>query len=292
MNIKYILFLILIVTLVNLFYKQWLLPSETSSLWQYSWTSNISNSTCPMYGFKCDSDESCDCEKMCGNGDYVPFRVMPNEPIYLMDQQLTEGTYCLPKGIGECNQKTSYHVFSSTGWKCIPRNKSTFQNPCYNEEAKDHHLNVLWDYLKNEPAEQVEFAYERLKDGTLRYRCKCDSMDIRGRPMVATIPFVCSVDYCIRDLPRPLPVTRFKDFKCECGPYLHATDDETSPCVMERTRIENEQFIGRVDCMTNFSWKKSPVFCPHDEGAISFTTPIKSVKSPLNYVQDVVLHQP
>lgn len=210
---------------------------------------------------------------MCGIGEYVPFRVMENETIYLMDQQLSPGTYCLPKGIGNCNQKTSFHVFSAAGWTCVPRNTSIFQDACHNEEAANNEQNVLWDYSKNEPAKDVENPYETMSDGSLRYRCQCGSKDIRGKRLVPTLPFVCSVDYCVQDIPNSIPLMKFKDSKCECGPYLHATDREESPCVVERTRVErNTTLVGRVDCMADFSWKKRPIFCPKEEGALSFTT--------------------
>lgn len=281
---KYILFLILIVTIINLFYKPFLNESPVAHLLQGPWISTVNAFACPLYGFKCPTDEACDCHQICGNGEYVSFQVMEGESIYLMDQKLVPGTYCLPKGVGDCNQTTSHHVFSSSGWTCIPRNKSIFQNPCYSDDARDNSKNVLWDHLKNKPAENIENAYETLSDGkTLRFRCKCDSPDARGHAMVNTLPFTCSVDYCIQDIPNPLPMMKFIGNKCECGPYLHEKD-ETSRCVVERSRVEQNVFTGRVNCMTNFSWKKKPIFCPFDEEALSFRVPVKSGNSPLDFV--------
>ncbi|GFR04663.1 uncharacterized protein TNCT_623511 [Trichonephila clavata] len=129
---------------VNLFYKPWLydVKSKLPSLFTGSWVSSISRSTCPLYGFKCPTDEPCDCSQMCSNGDFVPFQVLPKDKIFLMDQHLTPGMYCLPRGIGNCNQKTSYHVFSLTGWKCIPRHQTLYQEQtlvaCHHEEAEDN----------------------------------------------------------------------------------------------------------------------------------------------------------
>ncbi|GFR27722.1 SF3 helicase domain-containing protein [Trichonephila clavata] len=72
----------------------------------------------------------------------------------------------------------------------------------------------------------------------------------------------------------------YRNSICECGPNLHLDpNDETSPCVVERSRIENGVFIGAVECMTNFSWKMNPIFCPHDEGMLSFSTPVLSSNS-------------
>ncbi|GFQ64531.1 hypothetical protein TNCT_704991, partial [Trichonephila clavata] len=55
----------------------------------------------------------------------------------------------------------------------------------------------------------------------------------------------------------------YRNSKCECGPNLHLDpNDETSPCVVERSELKNAVFIGAVECMTNLSWKKNPIFCP------------------------------
>ncbi|GFX02781.1 uncharacterized protein TNCV_4437631 [Trichonephila clavipes] len=292
--ISFILFLILIVTLVNLFYKPWWydVKSKLPSLFTGSWVSSIARSTCPLYGFQCPNDEPCDCSQMCSNGDFVPFQVLPKDKIFLMDQHLTPGTYCLPRGIGNCNQKTSYHVFSLTGWKCIPRHQTLYQEQtlvaCHHEEAEDNSKNVLWDHLLQKPATEVENPYETLADGkTLRFQCQCNSVDILGKPMLSVLPFVCSSDYCIKDFLNPLPIMGYRNSKCECGPNLHLDpNDETSPCVVERSRVENGVFIGAVECMTNFSWKKNSIFCPHDEGMLNFSTPVLSSNS----FDEMILH--
>lgn len=269
-------------TLINLFYKPLLSDVGTSfpNLFQRLWVPAVTASTCPLYGFKCPTDEPCDCDRICSNGEFVPFHVMPNEPIYLTDRQLSPGTYCLPKGIGNCNQKTSYHVFSLTGWKCISRNTALYRDEslsaCQNEDALDNSQNVLWDNLLNLPARDIENPYEVLADGTtLRYKCHCDSLDIRGKKLVATLPFVCSVDYCVRDFMNPHPHMGFTGSKCECGVYLHADPtDEMSPCVAELMQVKDDQFVGRVECMSNFSWQKSAIFCPKDRDVLSFNVPV------------------
>ncbi|GFQ93327.1 uncharacterized protein TNCT_23671, partial [Trichonephila clavata] len=171
------------------------------------------------------------------------------------------------------------------GWKCIPRHQTLYQEQtlvaCHHEEAKDNSKNVLWDYLLQKPATEVDNPYETLADGkTLRFQCQCNSLDILGKPMMSVLPFVCSADYCIKDFLNPLPMMGYRNSKCECGPNLHLDpNDETSPCVVERSRIENGVFIGAVECMTNFSWKINPIFCPHDEGMLSFSTPVLSSNS-------------
>ncbi|GFX56574.1 uncharacterized protein TNCV_5034931 [Trichonephila clavipes] len=65
--------------------------------------------------------------KCVPTGILFRFKYYPKDKIFLMNQHLTPGTYCLPRGIGNCNQKTSYHVFSLTWWKCIPRQQTLYQ---------------------------------------------------------------------------------------------------------------------------------------------------------------------
>lgn len=279
-------------TVVNLFYKPWIYDTQptVSQFFQRQLASPITRSTCALYGLKCENDEFCDCAKMCTNGEFVPFRIMPNESIFLMDHKLTPGTYCLPKGIGNCNQKTSYHVFSLTGWKCINRNKSLYHDEtmvaCKAVGAKDNEKNVLWDYLKNEPAKDIDNPYETLWDGkTLRYRCVCNSLDRRNKRMISVLPFTCSVDYCVTDIFNSLAVMGFENGKCQCGPYPHEDpDDEASPCVMEKTRIENNELVGAVRCMADNAWKKSPIFCPSQADVLSFTTPVMGGDSKNEFV--------
>ncbi|GFW94134.1 uncharacterized protein TNCV_1978741 [Trichonephila clavipes] len=180
------------------------MKSKLPSLFIGSWVSSIARSTCPLYGFQCPNDEPCDCSQMCSNGDFAPFEVSPKDKIFLMDQHLTPGTYCLPRGIGNYNQKTSYHVFSLKWWKCIPRHETLYQEQtlvaCQHEEAEDNSKNVLWDNLLQKPAKEVDNPYEILADGKiLRFQCQYNSVDILGKPMLSVLPFVCSADYCIKD---------------------------------------------------------------------------------------------
>ncbi|GBN19691.1 hypothetical protein AVEN_261776-1 [Araneus ventricosus] len=288
-NVKYIsliLLLIVLVTLANLFYKPWIYDAQpkVSQFFRNQIASPIARSTCPLYGLKCANDELCDCARMCTNGEFVPFRVLPNEPIFLMDHRLTAGTYCLPKGIGSCNQKTSYHVFSLTGWKCVNRNKSLYNEDvlvaCKSERARDAEYNILRDRKENGPAKEIEDPYETLDGKLARFFCQCKSRDLRGHRMVSVLPFTCSEDYCITNIANPATVMGYKGGKCECGVYPHLDpDDEASPCVMERTRVEKDDFIGVVKCMTDDAWEKSPIFCPSGDGVLTFKTPAMGGKS-------------
>ncbi|KAG8175224.1 hypothetical protein JTE90_022647 [Oedothorax gibbosus] len=292
--ISLILLLIYVVTFFNLFYKSWWydVQSTLPSFLSRGGT-GLTTSTCPLYGFKCPTQEMCDCQSLCPNGEYVPFRVLDNEPIFLMDRQLEPGTYCLPKGIGGCNQKTSYHIFSATGWKCVPRNTSLYNDEtaaCYSDEAADNTLNVLWDYLSNRPAQNVDYAYERLPDGKLRYRCQCKSKDIYGKRMIESIPFVCSTDYCVKDIAQPLPMMGFNGFACECAMYEHKDYlDGKSPCVMAKSHVQpNNMFVGRVDCTTETSWEKKSIFCRPGEWVFRFETAVGGNSNMQDFVRQYI----
>ncbi|KAG8172720.1 hypothetical protein JTE90_003909 [Oedothorax gibbosus] len=114
----------------------------------------------------------------------------------------------------------------------------------------------------NQPAQDIDNAYELLPDGeTQRYRCKCDSLF--GKPMVESIPFVCLVDYCIKDISQPLRNMGFSGSGCECAIYPHQDpNDLKSPCVLESTRVDQNVFTGRVDCTSEKSWVRKSIFCP------------------------------
>ncbi|GBM82396.1 hypothetical protein AVEN_84824-1 [Araneus ventricosus] len=89
----------------------------------------------------------------------------------------------------------------------------------------------LWGYKLNEPVNhgEVQDYYEMFK-GQLRYRCKCDGKDDRGKPLLNVFPFICATDPCLKDIVKPLPSTGWNGSACDCGPFLHEKDqDLTSP---------------------------------------------------------------
>lgn len=279
-----ILMALVLITVFNLYYKSHArLKLSTLSAETYrEWTGSdaITRSACPLTGFKCPTDELCDCQAFCVNSsELVPFRVLPSDQrIYILNEKLKPGTYCLPRGIGECPQKTSHHIFSLSGWSCIPRNRTVFtghrDHVCKHEDAKDNDLNVLWDQVLQEPAdlEKIEDYYETMPgtDGQSRYRCRCDSRSVDGTPMISVFPLTCHVDYCVQDLEDLHPGIGWNGKECVCGVYEHANpNDKTSPCVAERTRIENNQWIARVDCMKETSFMRRNLACPSDERVLN-----------------------
>lgn len=287
------MFLLLLVTLVNLYYKPYLTDRDQPLNWLL--THPISKTACALQGFQCPSDEMCECEKFCSNGsDYVPFKIHnENDRVYVLNQKLSPGTYCLPKGIGKCNLKTSYHVFSLAGWSCIGINDDIFKKnkkrACQNEEAQDNRLNILYDYKKNEKAaESIENYYEMYQN-KLRYGCKCNSKSLDNTRMLSIFPFVCSVDYCLRDFSNPTPAMGWNGNTCDCGPYVHADpNDKTSPCRRETSRIENNILNGRVNCMTKDSFVKQALICPTDDGLVVFREHIMKGNEPQNFLEIII----
>lgn len=275
--ISWVLLLVLLATLVNLYHKPYLADPGQPLPWIRSFVHPVAKSACALQGFRCASDEDCDCEALCRNGKALePFRVLEDDRIYVMNRRLAPGTYCLPRGVGECDLRTSHHIFSLAGWSCLGKNDDVFRRSkraaCQSEEASEGERNVLWDYRKNEPAgEDVEDYYER-HGGDLRYRCRCDSLSLDGTRMLSVFPFVCSVDYCLRDFEgRPTSLMGWNGRECECGPYHHVDpDDPTSPCRAAVTRIEGEALVGHVGCMSEGSFVPRPLLCPTDDRFLSF----------------------
>ena len=271
------------------------------------WLKNIahptSKSTCAYQGFKCPTDEQCDCEQFCSNEkDFIPYRI-PDKmkgSIYVMNKKLTPGSYCLPKGVENCNLKTSYPIFSRAGWSCITINDDIFENhkikACKNEEAIDNDLNVLYDYLEHKNVDHgiIDNYYEKLpQQNIMRYRCKCDSLSLDHTPMISVFPFICSVDYCLRDIDiHKLVVGMGWDFQkeeCHCGPYPHLNpNDKTSPCRMHASKIDGNELTGRVDCMTSASFVKYPLICPPGHEKIIFKKTVFQGNNPVELIDTLV----
>lgn len=266
-------------TLINLHARPPNPDRDRSSYWPGPVIRPISKYSCNVFGFKCPGDELCDCATYCVNGqEFVQFRVVEGDRVYVTNQKLSPGTYCLPKGVGRCNLKTSRQVFSLAGWSCIPINGDVFRGDklkaCQNDEAADNRLNVLWDFDRDaEAGSDVEDYYERSNgpNRTLRYGCRCGSKSLDGTPLVSTFPFVCSVDFCLRDIENPDPSLGWNGSECVCGRYPHLDpNDRTSPCKREATRVENDELIGRVECMTDKSFVTRPLICPTDDPTVTF----------------------
>lgn len=293
--ISLILFAIVLVTLINLYHKPQLKEGFQPINWIKSLVNPLKKTACALQGVECESGQACDCEKLCSNGsEFVPFQVLEGDRIFVMNRKLSPGTYCLPKGVGKCNLNTSYHIFSLSGWSCIGINDDIFKKDkkmaCKNEEAQDNSLNVLWDELKGREADDdVKDYYEQYKGG-YRYQCKCDSKSIDNSPMISVFPFVCLVDYCLRNFENPLGFMGWTGKECECGPYphLHAWD-KTSPCKNIATTIENNELVAQVECMNKNSFEVQSLICPTEDGLVLIREKFFEGNDPRDFVK-AILH--
>lgn len=286
-------------TLINLFYKQalwdfYLRYQQGYQSKEVTTFDRITQTMCPLQGLKCPYGTFCDCHKICGP-NYMKFKVTENESIFVLNRKLTPATYCLPIGIQKCNLKSQMGVLSLSGWSCITKNSTIFSEgneiACKSTEAADNTLNVLWDYLDNKPAEDIEEYYERLPTGELRYRCQCNSKSINGVPMVSPVPFVCAVDYCLKDIENPAPGMGWNGSHCECTVYPHLeAKDKTSPCRTEVSEVNNNLYTGRVLCMNKNSYVKNALYCPGDNKVMYFEVPTieKWEKYAADYVGTVI----
>lgn len=291
---------ILIITIVNLFYKpHWKRHARTrlsAGLGGGGFGHGMQSSLCDRRGLRC-TDPLCDCDVACAQspGKFEKMIVSADEHVVLHDVRLVPGTYCVPQGGAQCNRRSSQAIYSLTGWLCRqkPEWRGDHLSACKSSRAADNDANVLVDRLANgQPAAAAAVAdiYETFRDPAtgkeaLRYACECNSLGVQGNRMIGVIPFVCSQDYCVRDLTN-VPFIGWKDGACECGPYIHRDPrDKASPCVITRNEVEGGvSFTGRVDCMTRESFVRKPVHCPEDKLYLTFHKNVFSSSEPLDYV--------
>ncbi|KMQ83607.1 pif-2 [Lasius niger] len=221
---------------------------------------------------------------------------MSDDDIILYDTKLTPGTYCVPEGFESCHQLSSVLIYSTSGWFCSSRNEAVYHSnqmiACKNPRAADNSENVLVDRLYNRPVKEiVKDFYEKLEDGTMRYRCECNSLDFRGNKMVNVLPFMCSEDYCLEEFKNAPNTYGWNVDRCECGPNPHIDpSDPTSRCVKVANRQVRSVLTGRVDCMTEESFVNLPILCPTNRNALSFTKRISYSDDPLEYLDKHVPH--
>lgn len=289
--------LLWVVTLFNLFYKSYLFFPKPHKKVIVSYLEDSVNTICPLQGFKCPDDQVCDCKQMCVNGEnFELFQVLDeNDQIFVMNEKLEPGFYCLPKGFENCNGNTSIRMFSLSGWSCLHRNQTLFHSnkfkPCKNSEAENDNLNVLWDYLKNEEAGLTFRDFYEKIGPDLRYRCKCNSRSLNGTKMVSVLPFTCSVDYCLQFMkPETLiPGMGWNGSFCECGIYFNFDpNDKQSACVEEHSRFEKNMFYGKVAQMTEKSFIKEPFIRPSDGEDLMFFVEVRPGYLPLEYIQSKI----
>lgn len=307
MAIYVILFILLIVIITNLFYRK-----TAASLWEDMFHINTDSrhsfylddeSTSENYniftvgGYKC-KDPFCDCAKH--HLEKITILDDQEEHVILYDKKLTSGTHCVPKGSFNCNRKSSTLLFSTLGWSCQskPLWKNNHRTACKSSKASNNNLNRLEDVLLATPSlpENIDNIYETLSDGTFRYRCKCDSSDLRGNKMIHIIPFKCSQDYCIKDLQNVAPSLGWNHEKkiCECGPYPHKDpNDLTSPCSKETGSHYHDgekKLYGKLECLTRETVNMHTyVYCPSDatKDTLNFTKKISASNDPFEFLKTI-----
>lgn len=250
-----------------------------SSIGNSSWESAVDRleaSLCPIRGFRCQNS-SCRCTDICQQQGYEKITVLPGEEIILFDEKILPGTYCVPKGISVCNRASSTPIFSTSGWMCKSKIwwRGNYMLACKSSKAKDNSLNVLVDAQTGQPIEkEVSDYYETLPDGSRKYKCRCGSRDENGNAMLEILPFVCSSDYCMRDIKNVSSHFGWMDGRCHCGPFAHAdVDDPTSPCLSMKTEVDEDNIlVGRVNCMTKTSSEEYPIYCPKDNQGLPYIT--------------------
>lgn len=253
----------------------------------------MSRTQCSLRGFRCPKDEPCDCRALCPHDDFRAFRVDEEDDIVMLDRKLEPGTYCLPNdGIADCNRKTQITIYSLAGWTCIDRHRSVYGTKaaiaCQNPLARNEELNRLVDRVTDTTVDDfaaIDFN-ELLADGSRRYKCRCDSLDVFGNRMVGILPFVCAVDYCLEDLVNQ-PNLGWRNGICECGPFPHkVAGDYASPCVRESTHVENDKTLHmRVECTSRKSFDRKAWYCPPGvEGVISAEERVYAGEAPFDFV--------
>lgn len=248
---------------------------------------------CSMKGFKCEN-RNCHCAHYC-KGNYAKYHIYESDEVIISNERLTPGTYCLPRGLDACNTKTTRPIYSVNGWQCINKNsavwKGDVQIACQSHLARNNAENYIYDHKYNVEADQRVTDYFEVYNGTLRYGCKCNSLDLRGNRMLALdeIPFTCVTDYCLKNISNSGlvgwdPVTK----TCDCSGFPHeVANDLTSPCASVRSRVRNDVLVGQVPCQNLSSFEPKAIRCPMYRGTdnfISFETRVGGHSNPLDFI--------
>jgi Per os infectivity factor 2 len=243
----------------------------------------IKNKDCQKFGFiqllnHYDGAETC--TEKCGNDYLVHNIVNDDESVYIHNQKLAAGRYCLrrPK---PCDKRFSKLTFGIRGWECIP--KDTFVagfvgdiDACKNQNVSDeqNNLNVIWDYKDNTHIDHnINYNWsDILNDGSRRYRCKCDGTDDYGNKLttIPHLPFVCARNYCNQN-PKGDSYFDWDTGRCICGTRTFNIDStqNASPCSSCSWKIiSNKTILGGIKCQTMYTkypeFNKLPLCPPND----------------------------
>ena len=204
----------------------------------------VKNLNC-LYGkSKCDN---CDCTVVCGSDEFE--KILVEDDIIINNVKLDVGSYyCLPINKPYCDPKLSTSVFTTTGWRCIDKYPSLFQDgkvvACATTDG--NYLNPLWDYKENKEIKNAGHLIgtsfdpnERLQDGRPRYGCKCIYRDDMGnitRYLPNIDPFNCFNDYCLANNSQTA-MRGYDNGICNCDPLYNINNDVKLPCTACRDLI-------------------------------------------------------
>lgn len=305
LNFTYlVLFLVFSITIFNLFFKQ-----DLRKLFNPKYSVDILGTIpnpfnpydkvfCSIYGFKCP-DTNCICSNYC-KGEYEKVNVYENEQFILFNEQLTPGTYCLPKGALECYSKSTIPIYSANNWVCVNKNSTVWKNnmmsACQNAFSENNQLNYLIDLKTGDKVGTDIKDFYEMYNGKLRYECFCGSKDKKGNKMITLdeVPFTCVSDYCLSNFKNANlnigwdPIQK----QCNCQQYAHENpNDLTSPCIDVKVGINSQHtFIGAVKCTHKTSFQEEVLHCSPSmaNNFFTFTKTIMFDKKPIEYLREII----
>lgn len=299
-----VMFLVFLISIYNLFYKPAIynlfdINKKSSKFTEIpNMISSDAKLFCSITGYKCE-DHSCNCKSVC-SGQYKKFHIYPDENVIMFNEKLSPGTYCLPKGFEHCNVQRSVPIFSVSGWICIAKNPSIWNNghfvACQNSYSVDNSLNVLIDRKTNQAvSNEVINDYYELHNGKLRYQCHCGSLDKNQNKLIPLdeIPFRCFSDYCLEKLHfrRGIPGFNSLTKQCDCAHLPHENAyDLSSPCVEKAFQLQKNTFSGSINCMKTNSLREHFIFCNKQNvsGVLTFEKIFNFSDNPIDYLSAVI----
>lgn len=173
------------------------------------------------------------CIKICLNDDAKLLNVTNSAEVIFNNSKLDVGDYCIVGERPNCNMNASIALITLNSVVCHPKYPNLFGGnenrellACNNLDINDPN-NVLWDYYYNEAVDpllvDINDEDELLSDGSFRFRCKFNGLDIQSNKYVENPSnrFHPMRNYCTSLLFSAHPDVQIKilddDYMCECG---------------------------------------------------------------------------
>ncbi|AUQ43976.1 pif-2 [Esparto virus] len=190
----------------------------------------------PVYVGTTTSDR--ECVQTCANSTASSINVSKNDTYIYNDTILTSGAYCIIGPRPLCNMNTSYAMMTINSVVCQSKFPEIVGGvygstmvACNNQTINDPQ-NYLWDYQSNKRFDplttQIQDANEILPDGTYRFRCHFNGVDVQQNKYIAHPfnRFQPIRNYCASATfaAHPNVKTVFDDdnsgsYTCDCGNY-------------------------------------------------------------------------